>query len=72
MLHAAFPMGLPEWDTVRLTLEGEAGLDGTQVREREPLCLRNHPRLGEGVMESCVRSGRLEGSCWSRTRRSCG
>lgn len=33
MLHAAFPMGLPEWDTVRLTLEGEAGLDGTQVRE---------------------------------------
>eukprot|EP00981_Chlorochromonas_danica_P014354 scaffold7822_cov179-Ochromonas_danica.AAC.15 len=25
----AFPMGLPEWDTIRLTLEGEAGLQGT-------------------------------------------
>lgn len=25
----AFPMGLPEWDTVRLTIEGNAGLDGT-------------------------------------------
>jgi len=25
----AFPMGLPEWDTVRLTIEGNEGLDGT-------------------------------------------
>jgi hypothetical protein len=25
-------MGLPEWDTVKLTLEGEEGLVGTQVR----------------------------------------
>jgi hypothetical protein len=25
----AFPMGLPEWDTVRLTIESDAGLDGT-------------------------------------------
>ena len=25
----AYPMGLPEWDTIRLTIEGEAGLDGT-------------------------------------------
>ena len=25
----AYPMGLPEWDTVRLTIEGEYGLDGT-------------------------------------------
>lgn len=27
----AFPMGLPEWDTIRLTLEGEDGLEGTQA-----------------------------------------
>lgn len=25
----AYPMGLPEWDTVRLTIEGNEGLDGT-------------------------------------------
>jgi len=25
----AYPMGLPEWDTVRATIEGESGLDGT-------------------------------------------
>lgn len=25
----AYPMGLPEWDTVRLTLESDVGLDGT-------------------------------------------
>mmetsp|Transcript_11714 Transcript_11714/g.21761 ORF Transcript_11714/g.21761 Transcript_11714/m.21761 type:complete len:285 (+) Transcript_11714:50-904(+) len=25
----AFPMGLPEWDTVRLTIEGVEGLEGT-------------------------------------------
>ena len=25
----AYPMGLPEWDTVKLTIEGEEGLDGT-------------------------------------------
>ena len=25
----AFPMGLPEWDTIRLTIESEQGLDGT-------------------------------------------
>lgn len=25
----AFPMGLPEWDTIRLTIEGDHGLDGT-------------------------------------------
>jgi hypothetical protein len=25
----AYPMGLPEWDTVRLTIEGVGGLDGT-------------------------------------------
>jgi hypothetical protein len=25
----AYPMGLPEWDTVRLTIEGNGGLDGT-------------------------------------------
>jgi cilia- and flagella-associated protein 298 len=25
----AYPMGLPEWDTVRLTIEGIGGLDGT-------------------------------------------
>ncbi|CAN0435588.1 unnamed protein product, partial [Phaeothamnion confervicola] len=24
-------MGLPEWDVVRLTIEGEAGLDGTSA-----------------------------------------
>lgn len=27
----AYPMGLPEWDTVRLTVEGNEGLDGTAV-----------------------------------------
>lgn len=27
----AFPMGLPEWDTIKLTLEGEEGLEGTQA-----------------------------------------
>ena len=27
----AFPMGLPEYDTVRCVLEGEGGLEGTQV-----------------------------------------
>lgn len=25
----AYPMGLPEWDTVRMTIEGNAGLEGT-------------------------------------------
>lgn len=25
----AYPMGLPEWDTIRLTIEGNHGLDGT-------------------------------------------
>lgn len=25
----AYPMGLPEWDTVRLTIEGNEGLEGT-------------------------------------------
>eukprot|EP00600_Ochromonadales_sp_CCMP1393_P004995 CAMPEP_0174954854 /NCGR_PEP_ID=MMETSP0004_2-20121128/658_1 /TAXON_ID=420556 /ORGANISM="Ochromonas sp., Strain CCMP1393" /LENGTH=285 /DNA_ID=CAMNT_0016202719 /DNA_START=23 /DNA_END=880 /DNA_ORIENTATION=+ len=25
----AYPMGLPEWDTIRLTIEGNEGLDGT-------------------------------------------
>lgn len=29
----AFPMGLPEWDSVRLVLEGEEGLEGTQVMD---------------------------------------
>ena len=27
----AFPMGLPEWDTIRVTLDGEEGLEGTQA-----------------------------------------
>jgi cilia- and flagella-associated protein 298 len=27
----AYPMGLPAWDPVALCLEGEDGLDGTQV-----------------------------------------
>jgi hypothetical protein len=27
--NAAYPMGLPEWDTVRLTIEGIDGLEGT-------------------------------------------
>ena len=27
-------MGLPEWDTIRLTLEGNEGLEGTQVSLR--------------------------------------
>ena len=26
---AAYPMGLPEWDTIRLTIEGNSGLEGT-------------------------------------------
>lgn len=30
----AFPMGLPEWDTVRLTIEGEAGLDGSAAGQQ--------------------------------------
>ena len=25
----AYPMGLPDWDTVRITIEGNEGLDGT-------------------------------------------
>ena len=25
----AYPMGLPEWDTIRLTIEGNEGLEGT-------------------------------------------
>ena len=29
----AYPMGLPEWDTVRLTIESEDGLDGTAAGE---------------------------------------
>lgn len=30
LIHVvAYPMGLPEWDTVRLTIEGNEGLDGT-------------------------------------------
>lgn len=29
----AYPMGLPEWDTVRLTIEGDEGLDGTAAGE---------------------------------------
>jgi cilia- and flagella-associated protein 298 len=29
----AYPMGLPEWDTVRLTIEGIGGLDGTAAGE---------------------------------------
>jgi hypothetical protein len=27
----AYPMGLPEWDTVKLTIEGIEGLEGTQA-----------------------------------------
>lgn len=30
----AFPMGLPEWDTIRLTIEGEHGLDGTPAGQQ--------------------------------------
>ena len=26
---SAYPMGLPDWDTVRLTIEGVDGLEGT-------------------------------------------
>lgn len=29
----AYPMGLPEWDTVRLTIESDSGLDGTAAGE---------------------------------------
>lgn len=29
IFYIAWPMGLPEWDTVRLTIESDAGLDGT-------------------------------------------
>ena len=28
-VSAAYPMGLPEWDTIRLTIEGNEGLEGT-------------------------------------------
>ena len=28
-LSTAYPMGLPDWDTVRLTIEGVDGLEGT-------------------------------------------
>jgi len=30
----AYPMGLPEWDTVRLTIEGVEGLDGTSAGQQ--------------------------------------
>jgi hypothetical protein len=30
----SFPMGLPEWDTIKLTIEGVDGLDGTQAAEQ--------------------------------------
>ncbi len=33
-LSAAYPMGLPEWDTVRLTIEGDEGLDGTAAGQQ--------------------------------------
>jgi hypothetical protein len=29
LLFTAYPMGLPVWDTVRLTIEGLDGLEGT-------------------------------------------
>jgi hypothetical protein len=29
IVFSAYPMGLPDWDTVRLTIEGNEGLDGT-------------------------------------------
>lgn len=31
IVSPAFPMGLPEFDPVRLTIEGEVGLEGTQA-----------------------------------------
>lgn len=33
-LYIAYPMGLPEWDTVRLTIEGVEGLDGTSAGQQ--------------------------------------
>ena len=29
LLRTAYPMGLPEWDTIRLTLQGNEGIEGT-------------------------------------------
>jgi len=31
LVSSAYPMGLPEWDTIRLSLGGTEGLEGTQV-----------------------------------------
>ena len=30
----SYPMGLPEWDTIKLTIEGVDGLEGTQAAEQ--------------------------------------
>lgn len=29
LIFSAYPMGLPEWDTIRLTLQGNEGIEGT-------------------------------------------
>jgi hypothetical protein len=32
--YAAYPMGLPVWDTIRLTIEGTQGLEGTAAGQQ--------------------------------------
>ncbi len=34
IFFSAYPMGLPEWDTVRLTIESNEGLDGTAAGQQ--------------------------------------
>lgn len=47
----AYPMGLPDWDTVRLTIEGDDGLAGTAAGQEQ---------LDENTVELWVASRMLE------------
>jgi hypothetical protein len=60
----AFPMGLPEWETVRLTIEGEEGLAGTaagqEILEPNTAELWIASRCLDRSQKFCDRFGRNE------------
>lgn len=53
----AYPMGLPEWDTVRLTIEGNEGLDGTAA--------------GQQVLDESTAELWIASRCLDRNQRLC-
>lgn len=62
----AYPMGLPEWDLVRLALEDDEDLAGTQVGgDRGCVCRGGMCTAGGGWPQRCRLSWHACGACQS-------